>query len=251
MTIGTISLLSILLLFSCNKDEKEIARLNVRLMDNPGQYDNVFIDVQGIKIHSNSGGWHSPSNFNAGIYDLLEFNNGMDTLLCSLDLPAGKVSQIRLILGDNNSVVVDGNTSPLETPSAQQSGLKLNLHQDLHANESYTIWLDFDVAKSVVYTGNSSFILKPTIRAFSNLTDGKLKGVVEPMATQPVVYAIQGTDTLSAIPNNDGSFMFCGLGGTYDVAVVPTDSTYQTEQINGVQVTYGAINDLGVITLQP
>jgi len=249
--IGVVSISILLGLTSCKKDTtSEPAQVNFRLTDGPGQYDNVYVDIQNIKIHSNTGGWQTPPNFNSGVYDLLELNNGLDTFLCSIDLPAGKISQIRLMLGDNNSVVVDGTTHSLNTPSGKESGVKLNLHEEFTAGVSYTVWLDFDAGKSVVETGNMSYNLKPVIRAFSGLTDGKLKGVVQPMSTDPVVYAVQGTDTLSAIPNSNGYFMMCGLGGAYDVHVVPNDTSYQTATFNGVQVNYGQINDLGSIQLQ-
>ncbi len=247
-TIGVMSIIMLIVLTGCKKTD-EYARLNVRLTDAPGQYDHVYIDIQGIEIHSDNGGWFSPSFFNAGVYDLLQFNNGADTLLCSIDMPVGKISQIRLILGNNNSVVVDSVSYPLSTPSAQQSGLKINLHEDLLADVSYTIILDFDAGKSIVQQGNGSYSLKPVIRAYSELENGKIKGIVQPMAAQPVVYAIQGTDTVSAIPNPDGFFMICGLNGTYDLFINPADPTYQAVTISGVQTAWGTITDVGIITL--
>jgi hypothetical protein len=45
-------------------------------------------------------------------------------------LEISKVQQIRLILGTRNTVVLDI-TYPLSTPSAEQSGLKLQVNQTL------------------------------------------------------------------------------------------------------------------------
>ncbi len=44
---------------------------------------------------------------NQGIYNLLEFVNGQDTLIVDEDIPSGYISQIRLVLGENNTVMVD------------------------------------------------------------------------------------------------------------------------------------------------
>lgn len=247
-TLGTVSLILIMFFSSCKKDN-QYTKLDIRLTDAPGQFDNVFIDIQGVEIHSDSGGWITASNFNAGIYDLLEFNNGLDTLLCAIDFPVGKISQIRLILGNNNAVVVDSVTYPLTTPSAQQSGLKLNLHMDLQPNVSYTILLDFDAAKSIVLNGNGTYILKPVIRAISDLSNGKIKGVVASMSAQPTVYAINATDTVSAIPDNNGFFMICGLNGTYDLLVSPGNSAFQDTVLRGIQVSWGSIINVDTITL--
>lgn len=240
--------LAVLMLVGCKK-EGGSAQYKVYLTDAPGEFEHVYIDVQSVRIHTNNGGWITPSNFNAGVYDLLELNNGIDVLLGTAEIPEGHVSQIRLILGENNSVVVDEVSHPLTTPSAHTSGLKLNVHHTIVAGESYSVWLDFDAGQSVVETGNGSYILKPVIRVFTDLTNGIIKGTVTPMAALPTVYAIQNGDTLSAIPNADGYFMISGLSGMYDVHIVPSVEGYSTVEIDGVQVTFGQITDLGVIEI--
>src|SRR4029077_16111178 len=120
---------------SCNK-ENNTSRLSVYLTDAPAGYDAVLIDVVGVEIKATSdqgdNGWQQLP-VNAGIYNLLDFTNGMDTLLSTVELPAGKVSQLRLKLGTNNTIVLNGSSLPLPlfTPSAQTSGLKFNIHADL------------------------------------------------------------------------------------------------------------------------
>jgi len=173
----------------------------------------------------------------------------MDTLLASVQLPTGNLSQVRLVLGNNNSVVFDSVSYPLSTPSAQQSGLKINLHENLLANESYTFWLDFDAGKSIIEKGNGDYSLKPVIRAYSGLTNGKIKGYVMPLNAQATLYSIQGVDTFTAIPNSDGFFMFTGMNGSYDINVSPANAAYQDTNLYGVQATYGQITDLDTITL--
>lgn len=249
----TIKLFTGIILFlviavACNKN-KEKATYHIYLTDAPGEFENVYIDIQEIRIHSNSTGWITATNFNPGIYDLLEFNNGMDTLLCSVEIPQGRVTQIRLVLGNNNSVVIDGETHALSTPSAQSSGLKLNVQHEILAGNAYTIWLDFDAGQSIVTTGNGSYQLKPVIRVFTEHTNGKIQGYVTPMLALPTVYAINGSDTLSAIPNSDGFFMFCGLSGTYNIHVVPSVAPFIPVYVNNVQVEFGLITDVGVILI--
>ncbi len=242
---------------SCKKDDKPgetgkgTATLYVHLTDAPAAYDAVLIDIQQIEIHSDAGGWVTLSPLRPGVYNLLDLSNGVDTLLCQAQLPAGKISQMRLILGDNNAVVVDGVTEPLSTPSTQQSGLKLNIHQDLAPNGSYRIWIDFDAARSILKKGNGTYSLKPVIRTYTELTDGRIKGYLLPPAANAVVYAISGVDTFSAIPGIDGYFMFCGLPeGNYSLWFDAEDITlYKDLVIPDVRVAFGIINDMGTITL--
>ena len=123
------------------------------LTDSPGDYTKVNIDIQDIEVHG--ARWLDiASKVNKGVYNLLDFTDGRETVFTSTEYPAGKINQIRLILGPDNSVEIDGETHPLETPSAQQSGLKLLLNAELTAGITYAILLDFEAAKSIVKTGS-------------------------------------------------------------------------------------------------
>src|SRR5215203_1965455 len=128
MKKSLIILLVPFILWSCDNHDGETARLEVRLTDAPGDYEEVNVDIQGVEIHSEDGnpsqGWMS-LEVRKGVYNLLEFTNGLDTLIASAELPAGKLSQIRFILGENNSLKVSGDVVPLKTPSGQESGLKI------------------------------------------------------------------------------------------------------------------------------
>src|SRR5690606_28336029 len=121
---------------SCSSDDDSNtndgkARLSVRLTDAPGDYENVFVDVQEVVIKYNNGQEDLNLGINAGIYDLLELTAGVNVLLFDDEVPAGSISQIRLVLGEQNTIVVDGETLPLATPSAQQSGLKVQVNETL------------------------------------------------------------------------------------------------------------------------
>lgn len=239
-------------LSACN-DEKN-ARIEVRLTDAPGDYEEVNIDIQGVEIHSNGGnqvnGWMSLS-VAPGVYNLHKLTNGLDTLLGSIELPAGKVSQIRLVLGDNNTIKVDGETSDLSTPSAQQSGLKLNLHADLQEGITYKILLDFDVARSIVDRGTGSYSLKPVIRAISEATSGAIKGTVSIPESTPAVFAIAGLDTLgSSFADETGNFLIKGLpAGSYTVSFAPAVGYVIADKTN-VAVTIGNVTDLGSVLVE-
>jgi hypothetical protein len=151
---------------ACTQEsENGISYLQVSLTDTPGVYDHVFIHIVGVEVQTSQNGWQSlPTD--SGIYDLLLLQNGIDTTLVPLQsLPSGRVNQIRLMLGDSNTVVVDSITYPLSLSSQDESGLKLNLNSVLQPNTSYDLVLDFDAGQSVLQTGNGTYKLKPVIRA--------------------------------------------------------------------------------------
>jgi len=170
---------STIILSSCSNDDEQdnnpapgTADFNVSLQSTSakGTYDAIHIDVQKVSIHTSSdstesSGWYELET-NLGIYDLLDYDSGNDTLLAfdSL-LKVQTVSQIRLVLGDNNTIVEEGDTFDLETPSAQTSGLKVQVHAELEPDISYKVILNFDANNSIVETGNGKYKLKPVIDA--------------------------------------------------------------------------------------
>lgn len=244
---------------SCTKSSSNgnggAGHLEVRLTDAPSVFDAVYIDVDRVEVNvsgdtGTTSGWQTVPMLRPGVYDLLDFKNGIDTVLAAADLPAGKLSQMRLILGDSNSVVVDGQSYPLKTPSAQQSGLKFNVDATLTGGIVYRLWIDFDAGHSVVTTGKGKYILKPVIRTYAEATGGSIKGFVLPLSAKAMVWAIEGTDTLTAIPDTaTGYYFFGGVpAGAWNLQFQPSDTTYADTAV-AVTVNTGVVTDAGTVTL--
>lgn len=248
-----------LLIFACSKNDSVggdgKARMQIFLTDDPGEYEAVFIDVEGIEINYSTdpnSGWQPLQNVNTGEYDLLKLVNDDDTMLADAELKTGRIEQIRLKLGSENYVQLKGQTNriKLETPSAQQSGLKLNIHQDITEGVLYKLLLDFDVAKSIHKTGNGKYMLKPTIRTIMDAIGGSIKGYVKPTTFQTLVLAIQGPDTSASTYTDNGNYLIRGLGaGSYDLHFVPTDTTYDKQIKTGIGVTVGSVTTVDTVTL--
>jgi hypothetical protein len=250
---ATLFSLTLCAVVSCTKNEKGTARMQVSLTDAPGDYEAVYIDVQDVKINNTtdtSSGWSSLENVRRGTYNLLDLVNGKDTLLSDATIAAGRVEQIRLILGTENYVQVNGKMEKLLTPSAQQSGLKLNIHQQVSEGATYQLLLDFDVAKSIHESGNGKYILKPTIRAVLQATTG-ITGYVAPDSVQTAVLAIQGVDTVASTYTSNGNYNIKGLAaGQYDLHFLPGNAAFATQIKNSVTVTSGNVSRVDTIYLK-
>ena len=256
-----LSLLVTLFIIGCTREDKNTsgnkARLQVALTDDPGDYEAVFIDVEDIKINYSddpNDGWLSLADVNRGEYDLLKLVNHDDTILADAEVGPGTISQIRLVLGEDNFVQIDGQKIKLETPSAQQSGLKLNIHQAVEPGLMYKLLMDFDVAKSIVKTGSGKYMLKPVIRTVMEAAGGTIKGNVKPFSFPTAVLVFKGpNDTVASTysATDNGGYMVRGLGaGTYSLHFLPTDITFQDTVITGINVTTGAITIVDTTRLQ-
>jgi Domain of unknown function (DUF4382) len=249
---------------ACTKDTDTeqgtgLAKMEVRLTDAPGDFQEVNIDVRNVQIHvtddNNPNGWQELTLIRPGIYNLLNLTNGNTALLTSADLPAGKVSQLRLVLGPNNTVVTrDGQVYPLKVPSGAESGLKLKIDAELTADVTYQLVLDFDVAKSVKDRGgsnkNEKFKLKPTIRVITTAVAGGIRGSVIPTAARPNVMAIRTSapiDTFSTYPDATGTFLLRSLpSGMYRVEFSAA-APYRNQTRTNVSVPTDRVVDLGEI----
>lgn len=236
-----------IILNACKKDTvSPTYSYAVRMTDAPGPYNAVYIDLQGVEITGNDGKTIA-MNVHTGIYDLISLSNGVDTLIATGALNVAKVEQIRLILGPNNSVVVDNISYPLSTPSAEQSGLKLQVHQTLQAGVEYVVLLDFDANKSIVETGSGTYKLKPVIRTIETAISGSIKGKVTPSGVVSFVSATSA-DTYSSNVNANGDFIIQGLPpGIYSVTITPLPPLSPVT-INNVSVMVGVTTNLGLIT---
>lgn len=263
--IATTIFVALFLLTSCDVSDDGTSNstngtLQVYLTDAPGNYEAVWIDIQEVRIHVEDEedleledeGWITISDDPMRV-NLLELTNGELEALGETELEEGMYSQIRLILGEDNEIVKDGVTHKLTTPSAQESGLKLNVNAEIEGGQVYTLLLDFDASRSVVEAGNSGkFLLKPVIRTVAFAETGAIEGNIEPAESLPWVYAIAGADTIAGTrANSEGEFRLIGLlSGSYQVAINPSEDGYSEEIISDVNVTAPDTTDLGVINLE-
>lgn len=248
LNVLIISIFAAVLFVACSKENSGNYPYAVRMTDAPAVYDAVNIDLQGVVV-TGSNGESVSLNVNAGIYNLLDFSNGKDTLIATGTLTDARVEQVRLILGSNNTIVVDGNTYPLSTPSAEQSGLKIQVHQDLQAGSMQSVLLDFDANQSIVKTGSGEYKLKPVIRTVHASTSGSISGEIEPDGILAVATAVSNTTSLaySSVVNTEGEFRIMGLPtGTYTLTITPALPLSPVIK-SDIQVNAGINTNAGVI----
>lgn len=275
-----IIVIPILFLFSCQKDKSGMnipegqQRISIKLTDNPVNYDAVYVDIRqvAVQIIPDSCRGRGDRNHNdcydddeyscsvwdtldirEGVYNLLDLSNGADTLLASGLTLGGRINKIRMVLGDNNSVVIDSVSYPLTLWNNDHSiTIQVKGHDIIEITPNdLQLWLDFDAGASIVKVSNNHFVLKPRIKIFVPAQTASIKGKVMPRQAAAVVAAIANGDTLVAIPNHyDGRFKIRGLQGSSALVFInATANGYRDTTITNVQLQRGEETDIGTIQL--
>lgn len=263
-------LISILALagISCSSDNDGTpttgsARVNFYLVDAPASYDEVWVEVLAIRVKVDEDGIdddndEDESDWVEVVYDesqpinLLDLTGGNSELLGTADFPEGEIDQLRLILGEDNYVIKNGERYDLKTPSAQQSGLKIKVDEDIEGGMTYDLVIDFDAAKSIVEAGNSgNIILKPVLRAYLDEVSQGIMGQVMPLEAQPVqVTANDGDDQYNTFVDDNGNYKITGMDdGTYSITFSPNE-LYLPTVIEGIVVADGKITSIEPVTLE-
>ena len=98
--------------------------------------------------------------------DLMLTHDGTIDELDAAIVPPGHYTQVRVLLADDNAIILDDEAYPLRVPSGGQSGLKIPLNADIESGNSYELTLAFEVERNLVYNAQG-WQLKPVVQAES------------------------------------------------------------------------------------
>lgn len=262
MAAAGIMTLMALLIVACQKEQTVgedvppgMKKLNVFLTDDPSLvFDSIFIDIRMLEVkveRTNGTEFWDTLSIRAGVYNILKFRNGVDTLLTAAYIPNGEVKKIRLTLGTQNSVMKNGNSFPLALHNSNRQVIIDIPDVDQIDPNTFAIWIDFDGHGSIIRLRDNVFELRPRIHCFSNSHGGRIEGEIKPRAALPaIVKVIAGTDTLLAVTDNDdGDFKIRGIrSNTVKLIVIPSNG-YKDSVINNIQLSPGRDTKLGDIVV--
>lgn len=249
------------LLAGCSSSEQISApdsvgtgQFQLLLVDAPADFDDVILDVQGVSVHKASDdescGWHdvgvAPAEFH-----LLELTNGLSALIGDANLPAGPYNQVRLLLGENNRVIAEGEEHELFVPASTVSGLKIQHEFHIEEEKAYAATMDIDASRAVHLAGDGTYILYPMLRIQANAEAGNVAGTIFPPSARALVWTTIGTETVSTYADPvTGGFQLSALPvGTYTVNIDPTVDGFYGTVVVGVCVEAEVTANLGLLFL--
>jgi hypothetical protein len=239
--------------------------LRLALTDAPAcGMDNVWVTVQKVRVHKSGAAGESDPDWSEVVLatpqriDLLEYTNGRTLPLGEARVPAGTYTQMRLVLAPNGAASpwpnaikpTEGAETALDTPSGQQSGLKLNVNMEVPADKVADFTIDFDACRSFVKAGASGkYLLKPVISVIPVLSDAgqRIVGHVDfSLANGNTLVSAQqaGAIVKSTPPDATGRFVLYPVPpGTYDLVITAPGRVNAV--LTGVPVVTTAITSVG------
>ena len=167
LCIGGLALLTITSISCSKKDSGSSHTVTVRLTDNPYDAEEVNVDIRSVQLkynddeNTNDDGWYSIDTDDK-VYNLLALQNDVNVVLATGPYPYNRIHEIRLLLGDSNSIKIGNVLYPLTVPSGNSSGFKIKVDKDL-SQPLTDILLDFDAGLSVHETGDGKYMLRPVL----------------------------------------------------------------------------------------
>lgn len=137
--------------------------------DDQAATDDDSSDKEDDHDDDEGSGWRTVAA-PAGTFDLVALQNDVRAKLGELELPSGKITQIRLFIdpaGKNRVVLQGGESCLLDLSGVPPTGVKIN-HPfkalDVEDSSKLNLVVDFDLESSLDQTGSCSFALKPVIK---------------------------------------------------------------------------------------
>lgn len=165
---------------ACEKENRS-GVVSVRMKDHPGHesmFDEVNIEVKQIQLYYVSGPQNRaawvPLKTQAGVYNVLKFTGGTSIgLVLRERIPAGRVTGIRLMLGEDNSVRAKGQLYPIKIDPAHAGGIGMGINLTVRPDYSTQVMLGFDASSSIVVESPGIYRLKPAIKVIEVLNTTK------------------------------------------------------------------------------
>lgn len=253
--------------YPVNPNPAAATLVNVELTSASSSFDykQVNIDIEGMEynISNEAGtldGWEEVNLDQPGTVDLLSLVNG-NSIRLNTDMLPGNVKQLRINLGENNTITLNDTTRSLGiAQQVKDNGLVIFTDMQTNAMYSNSLWLNFDVTSSVVYDANTDkYELQPVVSSFDASSTGAIEGIVSPADAMASIklHSDQNSrnvllnTTTVAEPGANGYFKIMGLPeGTYQVDMLAGDGTNRKKSLLLIEVKAGGSTNVGTNVLE-
>ena len=226
----------------------------VKMTDAPADYAALEVKLVKVEAYLQNEGWINLSN-ESQIISVLDLTNGISTnIASSSSLEAGLYTKLRLTFGNENKLWVGaglgGTQFLLDFTTSSEQQIEVQIDEQVNANASTEVLLDFNAAQSIIELGNT-YILQPTIYEIEDTSTG-VYGQVQG-SIQASVTLSDASNSFSTYIAANGAFKLQGMAdGTYDIVIRGIregESQVRETTIENVVIVRGQFTNAGSVQL--
>ncbi len=159
---------------SCTKDDlnadNNFSSVSVKLKSTTGELDKVYLEIEDVQLKvkedSNlANAWLSLNTINKGTHNAYDLKEDSELqLVDDFQIESTYIYEIRLVLGDNNSIDLDNILHSLDVINLGNARPSNLVRTELVKNRFYDFIIDIDIDKSISYNEDENMmILNPKL----------------------------------------------------------------------------------------
>jgi hypothetical protein len=166
------SLVLLICFTSCSKEDinEDVTSITVELKSTSVNYDKVYLDVVDVQFKVMENGdvpnaWLSLNTINQGTFNACDLNEDSPLMLVDhLEIESTFIHEIRLVLGDNNFMDVNGLLMSLDVSHLGNAIPSNLIRTELESNRSYDFIIDINIDESISFNeAENMMVLNPKI----------------------------------------------------------------------------------------
>lgn len=153
-------------MMSCTEDSgfQQISdtSISIKILSSSALYEGVFLEIKDIQVQTkpdeqDPSSWVSLSSPNIGVHDFSNMSNGSELIFVEdLNIPARHIYRLKLILGDENAMIVDNILVAIETPDPVNKESINIVDKSLDMNKAYEFTMFFELDASIQLNGHNA-----------------------------------------------------------------------------------------------
>jgi hypothetical protein len=261
-----IFLLFLFCCFSCATEDlnRSNGLVNVFIIGSPGEFDEIWLEILGAEVKTTGGRGTDntipvflPNTQTDKRVNVGALTASSQFLVGRGEFSEGNILEIKLLLGDDNFIIVGNQRIPLLFNSEQAKEPILLVNYAIRGGISHDIFLDFDAFSSFQISGGLEpmIALDPEIRPFLSLNTGRASGSISPANQRVAIVTVDENDILWSTTSSQapsGNFSLRGLeaGKLYRTFILPFNPAYLPDTLDSVRVNVIQNRQLGTINLR-
>lgn len=153
---------------SCSKEDlnahANISGISVKLKSTATSLNNVYIEIEDVELRvkesNDPSAWVSLNAINRGTHNALDLRAGGELILVNnFEMESTRIYEIKLVLGDNNFIDLDGILHSLDVTNLGNATPSNVFNKELVKQHFYEFVINIDIDESISYNEDENMMI--------------------------------------------------------------------------------------------